>query len=105
MAGGVCNNESDVIRSKDECTEALEELGYQLAKKEYWEGSKKNIPSGCSIRTLNNRPYLNTKPGVGRGRDDQIPICKGNGKLGKMMYYSNDEKRYNSSLYDIGIIV
>jgi len=81
VAGGVCNNEGDVIRSEEECTEALAELGYQSAKKEYWEGSKKNIPSGCSIRSLNNRPYLNTKPGVGRGRDDQIPICKGNRKL------------------------
>ena len=74
-----------MIRTKDECTKALSELGYQI-KKKYWEGSKRNIPSGCSIRAKNSKPYMNTKPGVGRGRNDQIPICKGNGKLGKMMY-------------------
>ena len=76
-AGQVCDNKSDVIRTKDECTKALSELGYQL-KKKYWEGSKRNIPSGCSVRTNNNKPYMNTKPGVGRGRKDQIPICKRN---------------------------
>ena len=82
MAGGHCNNESDVIRSEGECTKGLSELGYQFNKNKYWKGSKRNIPSGCSIRTKrlgpNNRPYLNKRPGVGRGRDDQIPICKAN---------------------------
>ena len=75
-AGGVCNNEYDVIRTIDECTKALSELGYKF-KKRYWEGSRPNIPSGCSLRTRNQVPHLNDKPGVGRGRKDQIPICKG----------------------------
>ena len=66
-----------MIRSKEECTKALTEHGYQF-KTEYWEGNKRNIPSGCSIRAKNNKPYLNTKIGVGRGRKDQIPICKRN---------------------------
>ena len=76
-AGGVCKNENDVIRTKKECTKALSELGYTF-KKRYWEGSKRRIPSGCSLRTnKNKRPHMNDKPGVGRGRKDQIPICKG----------------------------
>ena len=76
VAGGVCNNENDVIRTKDECTKALSKLGYKF-KKRYWEGSKRKIPSGCSLRTRNQKLHLNDKPGVGRGRKDQIPICKG----------------------------
>ena len=75
-AGGVCNNEKDVIRSEKECTKALTNLGYTF-KKRYWEGSKRRLPSGCSLRTRNQKPHLNDKPGVGRGRKDQIPICKG----------------------------
>jgi len=74
-AGGVCNNEYDVIRTIDECTKALSELGYKF-KTRYWEGSTPNIPSGCSLRTRNQKLHLNDKPGVGRGRKDQIPICK-----------------------------
>ena len=73
--GGVCKNENDVIRTKEECSEALSKLGYTF-KKRYWEGSRPNIPSGCSLRTPSKRPHLNDKPGVGRGRKDQIPICK-----------------------------
>ena len=79
-AGGVCNNEKDVIRSEKECTKALTNLGYTF-KKRYWAGTKRRLPSGCSLRTRNNRPHLNNKPGVGRGRNDQIPICK----AGKVM--------------------
>ena len=73
-----------MIRTKDECTKALSMLGYQF-KKRYWKGIKRNIPSGCSIRTLNNRPHLNSKPGVGRGRLDQVPICRGNVNSGKTL--------------------
>ena len=76
-AGGVCNNEKDVIRSEKECTAALKQLGYKF-KSKYWKKSARNIPSGCSIRTLNNKPYMNSNSGLGRGRRDQIPICKGN---------------------------
>ena len=76
MAGGVCNNENDVIRTKDECTKALSKLEYKFRKR-YWEGSKRRIPSGCSVRTnKNKRPHLNDKPGLGRGRKDLVPICK-----------------------------
>ena len=75
-AGGVCNNEYDVIRTIDECTKALSELGYKF-KKRYVEVSRHRIPSGCSLRTnKNKRPHLNDKPGLGRGRKDQVPICK-----------------------------
>ena len=70
-------NEKDVIRTEKECTAALTQLGYQF-KSKYWKKSARNIPSGCSIRTLNNKPYMNSNPGLGRGRRDQIPICKGN---------------------------
>ena len=73
--GGVCKNENDVIRTKEECSEALSKLGYTF-KKRYWEGSKRRIPSGCSLRTSTKRPHLNDIPGLGRGRKDQIPICK-----------------------------
>ena len=73
--GGVCNNESEVIKSEAECTKALSNLGYQISKT-YWRGHKRNIPSGCSIRTLNGRPYFNTFK-LGKGRYDMKPICKG----------------------------
>ena len=64
----------------------MKQLGYQF-KGEYWKKSARNIPSGCSIRTLNNKPYMNTNSGLGRGRRDQIPICKGNVNQGNSLEF------------------
>ena len=72
---GICNKETEVIKSEAECTIALTNLGYKISKT-YWRGHKRNIPYGCSIRTLNDRPYFNTFD-LGKGRDDMRPICKG----------------------------
>jgi len=75
-AGKVCDDESHIIRSQTECTKALKHLGFPTTAK-YWKGSHSSIPAGCSIRNGNdNRPHLDEKEGVGKGRKDLIPICK-----------------------------
>ena len=53
-----------------------------IHKHTYWEGNKKNIPSGCSIRLQNNRLHFNTIPGFGKGRAGQVPICQGKVNIG-----------------------
>ena len=85
-AGFVCCDASHVIRTKSECTSALKSLGYQANFNNYWNGkSNGDIPVGCSIRRVgtkygkseDSRPHLDTHPdGVGRGREDLIPICR-----------------------------
>lgn len=85
-AGGVCNDEKDVIRSKTECSKALSELGFEKSGS-YYTYYGYPIPSGCSIRTIGfaeaNKPhFLESSPGVGKGRNDLIPICKNVSKIG-----------------------
>ena len=89
----VCNHEKDIIRTEKECTAALKQLGYQF-KGEYWKKSARNIPSGCSIRTLNNKAYMNTNSGLGRGRRDQIPICKGKVNQGNSLEFFFDSATF-----------
>ena len=73
--GGLCNDESHVIRTQSECTIALQQLGYQSTGN-YWSDTKSTIPSGCSIKTSSNEPHLETSPtGLGKGRNDLVPIC------------------------------
>jgi len=76
-AGSVCDDESHVIRSEEECTDALKELYYPTTVS-YWTGQASSIPSGCSIRDGgDNVPHLETSSsGKGNGRKDLIPICK-----------------------------
>lgn len=77
LLGGVCNDESHVIRTQEECTKAIQILGYQ-SNEPYWTGMTGSIPSGCSVRTTrNNSPHLELSPaGLGNGRFDQLPICR-----------------------------
>ena len=76
-AGSICDEASHVIRSEEECTEALKELNYPTTVS-YWTGYAPSIPSGCSIRDGgDNMPHLETSSsGKGNGRSDLIPICK-----------------------------
>lgn len=80
--GGVCNYVSDVIRSKSECTTALQKLNYRYSAT-FWSNSNSGIPAGCSIRNGGDRiPHLETSTGgAGKGRNDLIPICKRSCKL------------------------
>jgi len=79
--GGLCNDESELIRSEPDCKEALEALGYGPLKK-FWitVGSLLNpqIPAGCSIHAASSTPHLSTTSGAGRGREDLTPICSRN---------------------------
>lgn len=77
QVGGVCNIESDVIRSKQECMNILEKLSNKPSGN-FWTGHQGDIPSGCSIRNGGDmKPHLEySTTGVGNGRSDLIPICK-----------------------------
>ena len=78
--GGLCNDESDVIRSQAECTKALKELGYK-SMGDNWTGEYDQIPSGCSISKVaisGDVPHFETsRRGLGKGRNDLSPICYG----------------------------
>ena len=77
--GGLCNDESDVIRSISDCKEALKELGYSSLN-EFWITSTDPIPAGCSINVANSNPhFLNNTSGLGKSRQDLTPVCKENG--------------------------
>ena len=75
--GGVCYNESHVIRSQEECQIAFDNLGYHL-KGSWWnKGQYRQIPSGCSINHGLSPLFENSASGLGKGRSDLTPICKG----------------------------
>ena len=83
VLGGLCNDESHVIRTQSECTIAIQQLGYQSTGN-YWSDSYVNIPSGCSIKTSANEPHLETSPtGLGNGRNDLVPLCMIPGNTGE----------------------
>ena len=78
--GGLCNDESHVIRSQTECTKALKELGFKSIAN-FWTGEYNQIPSGCSISKIKNSdddPHFETSSrGLGKSRSDLTPICYG----------------------------
>merc|ERR1711872_579924 len=81
--GGVCNNVKDVIRMKQICLEAIEELNGVTDFSNTWTGKNSKVPQGCSIRDGGDlRPHFarrisRTQPdGLGTGRKDLIPICQ-----------------------------
>ena len=74
-ANGICKEESNVIRDETECINAIQKLGFRPLA-DSWTGSYNAIPSGCSIRTSDKTPHIETTPtGRGQGRNDLIPIC------------------------------
>ena len=80
--GDVCDDASHVIRDQSECTKALKALGYPSTGT-YWTGFYSGIPKGCSIR--DNTPHFEkSTTGIGTGRDDLTPICKGSRSSGKL---------------------
>ena len=84
-SGKTCIESSHVIRSKEECTLALQKLGYQ-PKGSYWSKENENIPSGCSIKNENLKPHFETSSiGLGTGRDDLTPICISPGTTGNFL--------------------
>ena len=86
MRGGLCNDETEVIQSKEQCIDALQKLGYQPLS-EFWTAEYSLIPSGCSVmhseRTMHYyAPHFEkSSTGVGSGRDEIFPICIRNHKL------------------------
>ena len=87
-AGSICDEANHVMRSKEECTDALKALGYPTTVS-YWSGYASSIPSGCSIRNGgDNMPHMElSSSGKGNGRSDLIPICKGSVTSGKLQLY------------------
>ena len=80
LKGEVCKDESHVIRSKMECIEAIEKVGFQIKNRNFRENrenlSRKNIPTGCSFRNDNGRPHFEKSlTGFGIGRADLTPVC------------------------------
>ena len=80
VAGGVCKDETHVIKTREECEKALLKLGYQISGRSFWTGRTSTMPSGCSIRNGGDkRPYFEKSTYYkGKGRKDLIPICNGN---------------------------
>ena len=87
VVGELCNEESHVIRSKEECINALQKLGISFSSENHWTGSSQDIPSGCSIQDdIGRKPYFETSStGLGKGRNDQAPICKNQLIYGKLI--------------------
>ena len=97
VKGGVCNKESDVIRSQEECSSAIEMLSYKEAD-DMWTGSySSSIPSGCSARISSNSllyPHFEeSATGLGTGRLDLTPICKKSATSGNFHNCHKIEKR------------
>ena len=90
--GGVCSNENEVIRSEEECSNAVSKLDFEVSRTDYWRGSRNHdIPSGCSIRdpklgrTDEKQLHMeSSETGVGTGRSDLIPICKLGSYIGSL---------------------
>ena len=72
--GDVCDSASDVIRTKNECEEALTALGKSGGIT--WTGTYSKIPAGCSYNPNPNQSHRGhfekSTTGVGKGRGDQI---------------------------------
>ena len=104
--GGLCNQESHVIRSQEECATALQKLGYKSLNK-FWITSTDRIPSGCSIHVEGRNPHLKTSKTemeiqqnpLGNGRTDLTPICRSPMKTkevkGKTMNIDNNMYKLN----------
>lgn len=73
--GEVCDSEFDVIRSREECQQALTSLG--KPDRISWSGNySTHIPAGCSIREPNHGHFEKSAHGLGKGRGDLAPVCK-----------------------------
>ena len=95
--GGLCNQESHVIRTQEECATALEKLGY-TSLNEFWITSTDPIPSGCSIHVEGRNPHFElSTTGLGNGRSDLTPICRSSIKTkegkSKTMYMNDNMYR------------
>ena len=76
--GDICSHEDQVIRSHKECETAIHVMGFPKSRVNNWFGNHKWIPSGCSVRNGvdHRRHFEESTEGVGRGRQDLIPVCK-----------------------------
>ena len=81
----MCDDATHVIRSQKECSDALKVLDITSIPIS-WTGRSNHIPSGCSLGIRENPhqslrkllPHFETSTtGLGKGRYDQTPICKG----------------------------
>ena len=90
-AGGVCNDESHVIRSEGECLNALEKTTVYSKYSAYlassngnmYIGTNSNVPAGCSIKSVPKKPQFYTNSGLGQGNALFTPICKNPSNSGK----------------------
>jgi len=99
IAGGVCNDATHVIRSQKECSDALKVLDITSIPIS-WTGKSDYLPSGCSLGKRKNAqtsslikfiPTFETSTtGLGKGRNDQTPICKGQEKRYAGDYYAGN---------------
>ena len=97
MKGGLCDQESHVIRSEEECATALQKLDYNSLNK-FWTTTDKSIPSGCSIHIEGRNPHFElSTTGLGNGRSDLTPICRSSIKTkegkSKTMYMNDNMHR------------
>ena len=71
-------------------------LGFPKSRVNNWFGNYKGIPSGCSVRNGRDHRlhFEESQEGVGRGRQDLIPLCrKAFSSIGMEFCYSL-EKEY-----------
>eukprot|EP00588_Corethron_pennatum_P003003 CAMPEP_0194298052 /NCGR_PEP_ID=MMETSP0169-20130528/59949_1 /TAXON_ID=218684 /ORGANISM="Corethron pennatum, Strain L29A3" /LENGTH=443 /DNA_ID=CAMNT_0039047993 /DNA_START=189 /DNA_END=1517 /DNA_ORIENTATION=- len=67
-----------VIKTQEECSEAIATLGIKNGGKP-WTGSSTTMPSGCSLQKNTDSAVFNTGP-TGQRRHDLAPVCKWTGK-------------------------
>ena len=103
-AGGVCNDESHVIRSEAECLNALEKSSvmskysaYLASTGNMWIGISPNVPSGCvmkSVQIQSKKPEFYSSTGLGRGHALYTPICKNPSNSGKFNQTQSNIKKF-----------
>ena len=103
-AGGVCNDESHVIRSEAECLNALEKSSvmskysaYLASTGNMYIGTSPNVPSGCVMKSIPinpKKPEFYSSTGLGRGHALYTPICKNPSNSGKFNQTQSNIKKF-----------
>ena len=83
-AGGVCNDESHVIRSEAECLNALEKTTVYSKYSAYlassngnmYIGTNSNVPAGCSIKSVPKKPNFIPTQDLDKAMLFSLPFAK-----------------------------